>query len=287
MIRLAGRGEGVMWTEGHRARHDGRLKEMVSARAVGEIARWLERADPPRSDRRTPLRPVVAALAWHLRVGGAWRALPAGFPAWRTVYGWFRRWLDSGVFDAMLRAVARRRRRAAGRRPEPRLCILDTQAVKCIGVRGPRGYDAGKKVWGRKRVALVDADGTWLAVAVVPAAVQDRDAPPALDDGKAAWPSLRESVYDGAFAAERCREWSNLHGMRHRVVTRDPTAKGFVVLARRWVVERSFGWLSHWGGLLRDRAGRLDVSAARLAFAATLSGVEALLNPLPVRNATN
>ena len=287
MIRLAGRGEGVMWTEAHRARHDAHLKGMVSACAVGEIARWLERADPPRSDRRTPLRPVVAALAWHLRVGGAWRALPAGFPAWRTVYGWFRRWLDLGVFDAVLRAVARLRRRAAGRRPEPRLCILDTQAVKCIAVRGPRGYDAGKKVWGRKRVALVDADGTWLAVAVVPAAVQDRDAPPALDDGKAVWPSLREAVYDGAFAAERCRAWSNLHGMRHRVVTRDPAAEGFVVLARRWVVERSFGWLAHWGGLLRDRAGRLDVSAARIAFAATLSGVEALLNPLPVRNATN
>ena len=276
-----------MWTEAHRARHDVRLKEMVSAGAVGEIARWLERADPPRSNRRTPLRPVVAALAWHLRVGGAWRALPAGFPPWRTVYGWFRRWLDLGVFDAVLRAVARLRRRAAGRRPEPRLGILDTQAVKCIGVRGPRGYDAGKKVWGRKRVALVDADGTWLAVAVVPAAVQDRDAPPALDDGKAAWPSLREAVYDGAFAAERCREWSNLHGMRHCVVTRDPVAEGFVVLARRWVVERSFGWLAHWGGLLRDRAGRLDVSAARIAFAAALSGAEALLNPLPVRNATN
>ena len=209
-----------MWTEAHRARHDARLKGMVSACAVGEIARWLERADPPRSDRRTPLRPVVAALAWHLRVGGAWRALPAGFPAWRTVYGWFRRWLDSGAFDAMLRAVARRRRRAAGRRPEPRLCILDTQAVGCIGVRGPRGYDAGKKVWGRKRVALVDADGTWLAVAVVPAAVQDRDAPPALDDGKAAWPSLREAVYDGAFAAERGREWSNLHGLRHTASSR-------------------------------------------------------------------
>jgi putative transposase len=275
-----------MWTEAHRARHDARLKGMVSAGAVGELARWLERADPPRSDRRTPLRPVVAALAWHLRVGGARRALPAGFPAWRTVHGWFRRWLDLGVFDAVLRAVARRRRRAAGRRPEPRLCILDTQAVKCIGVRGPRGYDAGKKVWGRKRGALVDADGTRLAVAVVPAAVQDRDAPPALDDGRAAWPSLREAVDDGAFAAERCRAWSNWHGLRHRVVTRDPAAKGFVVLARRWVVERSFGWLSHWGGLLRDRAGRLDVSAARIAFAATLSGVEALLNPLPVRNAT-
>ena len=132
-------------------------------------------------------------------------------------------------------------------------------------------------------LALVDAEGHWLAVAVVPASVQDRDALEALDAGKARWPSLREGVYDGAFAAERCREWSNVHGMRHRVVTRDPAARGFVVLARRWVVERSFGWLSHWGGLARDRAGRLDVSAARLALVGVLSGFEALLNPMPVR----
>jgi putative transposase len=284
MIRLAGRGEGAMWTEAHRARHQPRLKEMVAAGAVGEIARWLERCDPPRSGRRTSARPVVAALAWHLRVGGAWRALPAGFPPWRTVYGWFRRWLELGLLDGLLRAVARLRRRAAGRRRPPRLGIIDTQVVTCIGVRGPRGYDAGKKVWGRKRVALVDAAGHWLAVAVVPASVQDRDALPALDAGKACWPSLREAVYDGAFAADRCRAWSNLHGMRHRVAARDPAAKGFVVIPRRWVVERSFGWLSHWGGLARDRAGRLDVSAARLALAALLSGVEALLNPMPIRD---
>ena len=272
-----------MWTEAHRARPEARLKEMVSVRAVGEIARWLERADPPRSGRRTPPHRVVAALAWHLRVGGAWRALPAGFPPWRTVYGWFRRWLESGLLDAILRAVAGLRRRAAGRRPGPRLGIIDTQAVTCIGVRGPRGYDAGKKVWGRKRVALVDAAGHWLAVAVVPASVQDRDALPALDGGKARWPSLREAVYDGAFAAERCRAWSNLHGMRHRIAARDPAARGFAVIPRRWVVERSFGWLAHWGGLARDRAGRLDVSAARVVLAAILSGVEALLNPMPVR----
>jgi len=114
--------------------------------------------------------------------------------------------------------------------------------------RGPRGGarppasrrldrgDAAKGTVGRKRAALVDAEGHWLAVAVVPASVQDRDAPEALDAGKARWPSLREAVYDGAFAAERCREWSNRHGMRHRVVARDPQAEGFVVLARRWVV---------------------------------------------------
>ena len=129
----------------------------------------------------------------------------------------------------------------------------------------------------------MDAEGHWLAVAVVPASVQDRDTPEALDAGKARWPTLREGIYDGAFAAERCREWSNVHGMRHRVVARDPQAEGFVVLARRWVVERSFGWLSHWGGLLRDRGGRLDVSAARLACVGLLSGFEALLNPMPIR----
>src|SRR5215218_5523360 len=77
------------------------------------------------------------------------------------------------------------------------------------------------------------------------------------------------------------------HGMRHRVVERDPAQTGFVVLAGRWVVERSFGWLAHWGGLLRDRAGRLDVSAARIAFAASLSGVEALPNPMPVQDAAS
>jgi len=117
--------------------------------------------------------------------------------------------------------------------------------------------------------------------------VQDRDTLEALDASKAAWPSLREAILDGAFTAAHCQEWSNRHGMRHRVVARDPAQKGFVVLAGRWVVERSFGWLVHWGGLLRDRAGRLDVSAARMACAAALSGVEALLNPMPIQDAAS
>ena len=169
--------------------------------------------------------------------------LPPGGPPWRTVYGWFRKWLEQGLFDRLLGDVARRRRRAMGRRAKLRLSIIDTQSVKCIPVRGPRGYDAAKKVLGRKRVALVDADGTWLAVAVVPASVQDRDTLEALDPGKAAWPSFREAILDGAFTAASCHEWSNRHGMRHRVVERDPAQKGFVVLAGRWVVERTLAGL--------------------------------------------
>ena len=281
MIRLGGRGEGAIWTKEHRARHEARLKQMVSEDAIEEMAGWLERADPPRSARARPLREVVAALSWHLRVGGPWRALPGGFPPWRTVYGWFRRWLERGLFDALLRGVARRRRRAAGRRRGPRLGIIDTQSVKCIAVHGPRGWDANKRLQGRKRVALVDAEGFWLALAVLPASVQDWDTLPALDAGKAHWPSLREAVADRIFRPAVCQEWANFHGMRLRIVERDPTLKGFRVLPRRWVVERSFGWLAHWGGLLRDRAGRLDVAAARLACVAVLSGLEALSNPMP------
>jgi len=133
-----------------------------------------------------------------------------------------------------------------GRKGTARLAIVDTQSVRCIQIRGPCCFDAGKMVLGRKRVTLVDAEGNWLAVAVVPASTQDRDTLPALDAGKAEWPSLRELILDGAFTAERCREWANQHGIRHRVVVRGEGQKGFVVLARRWVVERSFGWLTHW-----------------------------------------
>lgn len=157
-----------MWTQRHRARHAAHLKEIVSWHAVQEVAHWLERADPPRSENATPILAVVQALAWHLRVGGGWRSLPSGMPPWRTVYGWFRRRAGLGLFERMMRDLTRLRRRAEGRKPNPRLTIIDTQTVKCLSVRGPRGFDAAKRVVGRKRVAMVDADGNWLAVAVVP-----------------------------------------------------------------------------------------------------------------------
>jgi putative transposase len=125
------------------------------------------------------------------------------------------------------------------------LTIIDTQSVKCLGVRGPRGDNGAKKIVGRKRVALVDAEGHVLALAVVPANVQDRDTLSALDDGKQKWPSLRLALLDGVFTADCCRECCNLNGLRHRAVQKGPGQKGFVVLERRWVVERTFGWLSH------------------------------------------
>jgi putative transposase len=257
-----------MWTPQHRARHAAHLKQIVAWHAVREVAGWLERADPPRSPSATPTLAVVGALAWHLRVGGSWRSLPPGMPPWRTVYGWFRRWASLGLFEHMMRDLTRLRRRAAGRRPAPTLAIIDTQSVKCLSVRGPRGFDPAKRLVGRKRVAMVDAEGFPLAIAL-----------PALDKGKEAWPSLRLAILDGVFDTHACRLWSNLHGMQHEVVRRPPGQKGFAALPRRWVIERSFAWLTPWGGLLRDRAGRLDVSTARLHAALVLTATEALINP--------
>lgn len=107
------------------------------------------------------------AMAWRLRVGGPWQALPTGDPHWRTVYGWFRRWGETGLVLALMRHVARLRRPArSGRRAGPRLAVVDPRSVEAIPVRGPRGVDAAKRVVGR-RMALVDADGVRLALAVV------------------------------------------------------------------------------------------------------------------------
>ena len=98
-----------MWTDAHRARHEATVKEMLTRDSVEEMARWLERADPPASDEATDYTPVLAGIAWHLRVGGGWRALPGAFPCWRTVYGWFRRWCEKGLFDQYMQEIARRR----------------------------------------------------------------------------------------------------------------------------------------------------------------------------------
>ena len=148
-----------MWAQRHRARHAARLKRMVSWHAVREVAGWLERAGPPRRENAASIASVVAAIAWHLRVGGGWRLLPSGLPPWRTLYGSFRRWAALGLFERMMQDLARLRRRAVRRRRPPRPAIIDTRTVKCLPVRGPRGYDAAKRVVGRERVAMVDAGG--------------------------------------------------------------------------------------------------------------------------------
>src|SRR4051794_41492037 len=105
-----------MWTAAHRARHDARLKEIVSLHAVGQVARWLERADPPRSGRATPYGAVVRAIAWHLRIGGPWRAPPPGWPHLRPGGGWVCKGVRPGAVDPLPGGGGPRRPPAGGRR---------------------------------------------------------------------------------------------------------------------------------------------------------------------------
>ena len=152
--------------------HVTRPKDVASQTGLDEVARFLERFDPPGSPAATPPRQVLAGFAWHLPMGGTWRMLSAGVPSWRTVYGWFRRWIEQELFEALMRALARRQRRHGGRHSTPRLAIIDTQSITCNGMRGPCATTVPKNRSGaivrqahREGVALVDAEGHVLALA--------------------------------------------------------------------------------------------------------------------------
>ena len=227
-----------MWTARHRMHHEARLKHVVSRCATPEVAAWPGRADPLNGVGATPTLPVAQAIAWHPRVSGGWRALPLDMPPWRRVYSRFRRWQGPGLFARMRRDLARLRRGTMGRKLNTRMVIIDTQTVKCIPVRGPRRLDAVKWTQERKRVVLVDADGVWLAIAVVPASVQERGLLPAPGNGRAARSGLHVAILDGAFTAGRRREWSNRHGMCHAIVPRELGWEGFAMLRRHWAVGR-------------------------------------------------
>ena len=176
------------------------------------------------------------------------------------------------VSDRAVREVANwlngsTRRTAMARRQPWRWCGRSPGTCGSA-VRGPRGFDAAKPTRGRRRVAMVDADGHWLAVAVVPTSVRERDTLPALDHGKTAWPSLRAAILDGALAADRCHAWSNLHGMRHEIITRqsDQTARLASVAQANKTARIVWALLARpdraTGSLSADCRGRQGVRAA-------------------------
>jgi putative transposase len=167
------------------------------------------------------------------------------------VWSRFLRWRLHAVLDRALAVLVACRRLAAGRKRRPTAAIIDTQSVRTGPQRGPRGYDAHKKVKGRKRVLMVDVEGDPLGVRVVPADLQDRDALAALAPDLVAHPSLRLVWMDLGFAAERCGEFLARHGIVRELVG-TPGRPGFVVEPRRWKVEQTFGCLQRYRRLRVD-----------------------------------
>lgn len=201
------------------------------------------------------LREVLNAILYLVRTGCQWRLLPTNFPPWSTVHTWYRRWRRDGTWERLHEALRRRVRTQAGRDPSPRSSAIDSQSVKTPAAGGESGFDAGKKVKGRKRHLWVDSLGLLLAVRVTPADVHDAHAAGDLLHRRL-WDELPrlEVVYaDRSYRAEYLQEevfgWAPF---RLHVVGRPPGAEGFVRLPQRWVVERSFAWLGRSRRLAKD-----------------------------------
>ncbi|MFI6079352.1 IS5 family transposase [Actinoplanes sp. NPDC051343] len=235
-----------------------------------------------------PRREIVNAILYLVRSGCPWRYLPADLPPWQTVYWYFTRWEEAGVTEKLLAALRIKALIAQGREPEPSVGVLDSQSVKgadTVG-RDSRGYDAGKKINGRKRFIVTDTAGLLITVAVLAASWQDRDGGKTALLGVYLSSPVRYVFADSGFAG-RFVDWAR-DTLRTTVeIVRKPAdQRGFAVQPRRWVVERTLAWLTANRRLARDYERQPEVSEAIIRWAAIAGMARRITRGHPARRQT-
>jgi transposase len=216
---------------------------------------YLVLMSPDAPQRQYPLREVFNALRWIVRAGSPWRLLPNDLPPWPAVYQQTQRWIAAGCFEDIVDDLREMIRQAAGKQPQPSAIILDAQTLPGTIESGHRaGYDGHKKKNGSKIHMAVDTLGSLLAIVVTPANEQEREQVDELcrqvqavtgDTVELAW-------VDQGYTGDEAEAAAKEHGIRLEVVRLPGAKKGFVLLPRRWVVERSFSWKTRFRRLVRD-----------------------------------
>lgn len=277
---------------GYRAAHRdaGDAQRYASCMTEAEWALAQDLFELPRGGRGKPpryaRRHMVDACCYVLRTGCAWRLLPKSFPPWDAVYKAFRRWAAQGKFEVFHDRLRAQWRERLSRNVAPSAAVLDAQSTRSSPQGGEKGFDAGKKVKGRKRNLVVDTLGLLLAVLITPASVQDRDAAaPVVAQACAKHPSLKALFVDGAYGGQCAEHLRLTHAIDVQVV-RHPAnrsvgyrqieqlplfdtapTRGFVPLPKRWVVERTHAWNERARRLIVHHDRSIDVSTAWVWFA--------------------